>query len=65
MGKYYFGNFPNSANYNDNVPLGFWKWDDTDCNDEIDNDWDEDYDEDDDAPEKETPDEEKELLKNR
>ena len=25
--KYYFGNYPNSANYDDNVPLGWNKWD--------------------------------------
>jgi hypothetical protein len=25
--KYYFGNYPNSANYDDNVPIGWNKWD--------------------------------------
>lgn len=25
--KYYFGNYPNSASYDDNVPIGWNKWD--------------------------------------
>ena len=23
----YLGNYPNMANYNDNIPIGFWHWD--------------------------------------
>lgn len=25
--KYYFGNYPNSPDYDDNVPIGWNKWD--------------------------------------
>lgn len=25
--RYYFGNYSNSADYNDNVPIGWNKWD--------------------------------------
>ena len=28
--EYYFGNYPNSANYDDNVPIGWNKWDEPD-----------------------------------
>lgn len=27
MGKVYFGNFPNSRNYDTNVPIGYNQWD--------------------------------------
>ena len=23
----YLGNYPNMANYNDNIPIGVWHWD--------------------------------------
>ena len=46
MGKIYFGNFPNSSNYDPNLPIGLNKWDEQefyDGNDIIDNsDWDDD-----------------------
>ena len=30
MSKYYTGNYPNSANYDPNIPVGYNKWDEND-----------------------------------
>lgn len=56
----YFGNHPNSPGYDNNVPIGYNRWDDTEIN----------YDEDWTYYENityvvEYPDEEKEKMKNR
>ncbi len=32
--KHYFGNYPNSADYDDNVPIGWNKWDDMEADDD-------------------------------
>lgn len=34
--KIYLGNYPNSANYNDNIPIGYNKWDAMEYEDERD-----------------------------
>ena len=48
----YFGNYPNSSTYQDNVPIGWNQWDATETY--YDDDWEE-------APEKEIPDEEETI----
>jgi len=32
--KYYFGNYPNSSDYDPNIPIGFNKWDAMECDSE-------------------------------
>lgn len=45
--KHYFGNYPNSAEYNDNIPIGWNKWDAEEGPKDVEEDDDEDYDEED------------------